>query len=256
MHVLRGPFRTRVGELVIAAAISAGAAILAGAAPATAQGAGLVAAYAFDEGSGSTVGDSSGNGNHGSVSGATWTSSSRYGRALVFDGSNDVVVVSDSSSLDLVDGMTLEAWVYPTRPLSGWKAILQKEVDAWFLDANTGGDRVGTGGTFDGLCCTVAEGPSALVPNQWTHVAGTWDGATLRLYLNGVEVASEAHAGPLEVNDLPLRIGGNTYGSEFFPGRIDEVRIYGRALGASEIQTDLGTPVGGAPVGAVPTRSP
>ena len=73
---------------------------------------GLVAAYGFDEGSGTTVADSSGSGNGGTVSGATWAIG-KFGTALSFDGVNDIVNVADSASLDLTTGMTIEAWVLP-----------------------------------------------------------------------------------------------------------------------------------------------
>src|SRR5262245_44687828 len=63
--------------------------------------AGLVAAYAFDEGGGTAVGDASGNGNSGSVGTATWTSSGKFGSGLVFNGANSRVTVNDSASLDL-----------------------------------------------------------------------------------------------------------------------------------------------------------
>ena len=110
-------------------------------------------------------------------------------------------------------------------------------------NGNTSNDKVGVGGTFAGSCCTVLESPGALPANQWTHVAGTYDGAQLRLYLNGSQVASQARTGSLQVTGSPLRIGGNTYSTEFFPGRIDEVRVYNRALSQSEIQTDMNTPL-------------
>ena len=74
---------------------------------------GLVAAYGFNEGSGATVFDSSGNGNHGTISGATRNSSGQFGAALDFDGANDLVTVPDSNSLDLTSGMTVEARVRP-----------------------------------------------------------------------------------------------------------------------------------------------
>ena len=61
-------------------------------------------------------------------------------------------------------------------------------------------------------------------------MAATWDGATLRLYVNGVQVGSRAVAGTLLTTSYPLRIGGNANWGEYFAGTIDEVRVYNRAL--------------------------
>ena len=66
----------------------------------------------------------------------------------------------------------------------------------------------------------------------------------LRLYVNGNVVASRAATGSIQTNDKPLWIGGSEQFGEFFQGRIDEVRVYNRALSQSEIQTDMETPVG------------
>ena len=87
--------------------------------PANAQPTGLVAAYAFNEGAGTTVADVSGNSNTGMISGATWTAAGRYGGALVFNGTSAVVTVPNAASLQLTTGMTLEAWVYPTAAPTG-----------------------------------------------------------------------------------------------------------------------------------------
>jgi glucose/arabinose dehydrogenase len=213
---------------------------------------GLVAAYNFDEGSGGTATDYSPNGNTGELLGADWNPAGRYGGALSFDGAGAVVQVDDSASLHLTTGMTLEAWLYPTSPLSSWKGAIQKALDDYFLDANTSADHIGLGGTFAGSpCCTVLQAPTGLPVNQWTHVAGTYDGATLRLYVNGVQVASQAQTGSLAQSGLPLRIGGSTYSGEFFTGRIDDVRIYNRALPPAQIQLDMNTPVQVAEVPAV-----
>ena len=73
----------------------------------------LVAAYNFDEASGTILNDYSGNANNGTISGATWATG-HDGGALSFDGADDWVTIADSASLDLTTGMTLEAWVNPT----------------------------------------------------------------------------------------------------------------------------------------------
>ena len=72
--------------------------------------AGLVASYSFDEPSGATVQDVSGNGNNGTIANATRSTAGKYGGALSFNGTNAQVNVPNSSSLQLTTGMTLEAW--------------------------------------------------------------------------------------------------------------------------------------------------
>ncbi len=107
----------------------------AGSAPAT----GLVAAYGFDQGSGPLAADASGNGNAGRTIGAIRTSRGRFGRALKFDGTGDLVKVPASASLDLSDSMTLAGWIRPSESQAGWRTILQRQTDAYFLMASGGG---------------------------------------------------------------------------------------------------------------------
>jgi chitodextrinase len=219
---------------------------------------GPVAAYAMNETSGTTLTDSSGNNNTGTLmNGPVWTAAGKNGGALQFDGSNDLVRVNDSSSLDLSAAATFEAWVYPTAAPSGWRTIVQKEADAWFFTASSGGgNQPATGGTFAGNCCTVVTAVSALAASTWTHVAATYDGAQLRVFINGTQVASTPRTGTYEVNANPLWIGGNALYGENFQGRLDDLRIYARALSAAEIQTDMNTPVGPAVPDTTPPAAP
>ena len=78
---------------------------------------------------------------------------------------------------------------------------------------------------------------------SWTHVALTYDGSLLRLYVNGVQAASANVSGAIQSSSSPLWIGGNQY-DENFVGLIDDVRVYNRALTQAEIQTDMATPLG------------
>ena len=87
---------------------------------------GLVAAYSFDEGSGATAADLSGNGNVATLSGATWSTSGKYGGAAQLNGTSGLVKVPDTPSLDLSSGMTLEAWVRPTS-FSASQTLIAKE---------------------------------------------------------------------------------------------------------------------------------
>ena len=205
--------------------------------------AGLVAAYGFNEGSGASVHDASGNGHMGSISGATWSTQGKFGQALAFNGLDNWVTVNASSLLELTTGMTLEAWVFPTTT-TGTRDILLKEgenVDIYNLYACNWRGLPESNVFVDGVN-RVAEGP-VFPANVWTHVAGTYDGTTLRLYLDGVEVASTAISGSIAPSTGPVRIGGNSIWGEYFQGRIDEVRIYDRALTSAEIQTDMHMPV-------------
>ena len=180
---------------------------------------GLVAAYSFDEGTGATLVDRSGRGHHGTIAGATWTTQGRFGSALAFDGVNDWVTVADTSALDLTTGMTLEAWVQPSS-LGSWRNVVIKERpngETYNLYAHTDFNRptiyvtgASTGATVD------ARGTSALQLNSWTHLAATYNGTTLRLYLNGIQVGTRTVGGALLTSNGALRIGGNSVWGEFF----------------------------------------
>ena len=111
------------------------------------------------------------------------------------------------------------------------------------------------GGTF-GANNVVTYGTAALAVDTWTHLALTYDGATLRLYVNGVQVASQARTGNLVTSANPLQIGGDSIFGQYFQGSIDEVRIYNQALSPSEIQADMQTPVVRSPALSPPALLP
>jgi hypothetical protein len=216
----------------------------------------LVAAYDFNEGTGTNLTDRSPQANHGVVSGATWVGQGKFGGALNFDGVDDWVTVASSSSLNLTTGMTLEAWVFPTAIGAGtWKNVLIKERpggEVYNLYANTD-TNTPTVFAVTGSSSSLSrvDGPGILPLNGWTHLATTYDGATLRLYVNGVLSGSELVSGALVTSTGALRLGGNSVWGEFFQGRIDEVRIYSRALTQGEIVSDMSTPIGAGGGGPV-----
>jgi PKD repeat protein len=218
---------------------------------------GLVAAYGFEESSGSTVRDASGSGNVGRIYGAKRVATSQFGRALAFDGLTNWVTIADTPSLDLTAGATLEAWVYPTKPLSGWVSAILKERNgglAYSLYANSDTGRPSNVVNVDGSDRTLYAGPAPTV-NKWTHLAATYDGMNQKLYVNGALVGSRPQTKAMTVSGAPLRIGGNSVWGEFFAGYIDEVRVYNRALSDSEIARDAKRAVVNLMVSTSATRS-
>ncbi|MEV4314353.1 LamG-like jellyroll fold domain-containing protein [Actinocrispum sp. NPDC049592] len=204
----------------------------------------LIAAYNFDEGVGNSLTDRTGRNHTGTIAGATWTTGNTGG-ALSFNGTSDMVTVADANDLDLTSAMTLEAWVRPTATTSNWRTIMLKERTGgltYALYADNAASRPTSYLTISSADRSVT-GPTALPANTWTHVAVTYGSGTYRLYVNGTEVANAAVTGSMAASTGALRIGGNNIWGEFFTGAIDDIRIYNRALTATEIQTDRTTPV-------------
>ncbi len=210
---------------------------------------GLVAAYAFDEGSGVSAVDASGNGRTGSVAGATW-SAGRYGGALSFDGTNDYVSLPGLGTF-YNTAFTLEAWVQ--------KATVKNDVGIVGTWAGNGPmlwiDHLATRYqlTLGGSLSSYLDSGVNPLTGQWQHLAASFDGTTARFYVNGVEVASRAVSGAVGTSNT-WRIGA--YGSVpggFFDGLIDEIRVYDRALSTTEVQADMSQPLGITDPGAPTT---
>jgi hypothetical protein len=205
----------------------------------------LVAAYGFDETSGTSTVDASGNGNHGTFLDARRVTRAKFGQALGFNGRSSLVTVNDSASLDLTTGMTLTAWIFPTTELSTWRSIITKERTgglAYALHANSASEKPNTTLFISGGNRHLNAG-SRLPANRWTHLAATYDGLTQRVFVNGVQVGSRSQKGTIEATANPLRIGGNTVTGRYFQGVIDEVRIYNGALSQADIVKVSGQPV-------------
>jgi hypothetical protein len=199
-----------------------------------------VASFGFDEESGSTARDSSGFANHGSISGATRVSGGKHGKAMRFDGSNDIVTVADSASLDLKTGMTLEAWVRPTA-LSTYRPVIVKTRGSssfsYMLYAHDETKR--PSGWIRTSADRTTNSTAALPTSTWSHIAVTYDGASLRFFVNGVQNRSKAFTGSLAVGTGSLRIGGAGVWSEWFKGDLDDIRIWNKPLSASQITTEM-----------------
>jgi beta-lactam-binding protein with PASTA domain len=244
------------------AALGSSVAIVVSLGPATPPSTnGLVLALGFDEASGTTAIDSSPSAKNGTIREAVRVPG-KFGSALKFDGVNDWVTITDTTTngpLDLATGMTLEAWVNPSQ-MSGWNTVMYKErgtagagLLCYALYAHDGApETLGTVGPagyvrLNPVASTTDSGVrgAAQIPlNTWTHLATTYDGTNQRFYVNGVLVKTVANPGAITQSNGALRIGGNNSSFyEFFTGLIDEVRVYNRALSASEITTDMSTAI-------------
>jgi hypothetical protein len=206
--------------------------------------------WRFEEGAGSTVQDSSGNGNTATLqNGASFAGDiplstvPRTGalntNSLLLNGSQDYVSVPESSTLEPTNAITLEAWVKPTSSY-GTAAIVGRQ-----FGSATAANSYQIGlrpDLFFGLTNTQGQSQTIdtniILPlNQWHHVAGTWDGSMLRLYLDGNQVGSAPFTGLIGYQaSKPVLIGADEDGGSglpdigFLPGNIDEVRISNVAL--------------------------
>jgi RHS repeat-associated protein len=212
--------------------------------------AGLVAGYGFEEASG-TASDMSGNNNVGTLgNGALRVAGGRFGKAVQFDGVNDRVTIPNSSSLLLSSGaMTLEAWVRPSAISGGARPILSKtgtvtgcNAPAYGMSASGAGAAASFGprGTWCGGHVTAADS-ARLHTGVWSHVAVTKSGTSLKVYVNGVQVASGSASTVIPATSGWLVVGED--GTSHFAGLIDELRVYDRALSTTEIAVDMDRPV-------------
>jgi hypothetical protein len=223
-------------------------------APQPTSTAGLVGAWSFNAGSGTTAADSSGNGGNGTISGPTWTSGF-FGGGLLFDGVNDLVSVNDSNPLDLTSGMTLEAWVRPTAAGS-WRNVIMKEGTNGLAYALYSSNAMEAAEGFVNVPNDrSAAAPTATPINSWTHLATTYDGSAVKVLVNGAVVGTFSAAGTITTGTGLLRFGGNAIWGEYFQGVLDEVRVYNRPLSEGEVRVDMSTPIGGALETSPPTVS-
>ena len=182
-------------------------------------------------GTGTIWNDLSGNGNNGTlVNGVTYNNTNSG--ALAFDGINGWASIPDSSSLDLVTGVTIEAWINPTSGGGTWYGILSKgNAQSYALTFNSPSTYL----HFETPASNAINSPVGVVPfNVWTYVVATFDGLTKNIYVNGNLSVSGALVANLTVNNEPLRVGQGNDG-EFFKGKIANVSVYSRALSAGEI---------------------
>lgn len=214
----------------------------------------LVGAWKFDEGTGDYAHDWTANGNDGLIAGTTWTKG-RMGTALAFDGLYDRVVVPRSAVLEPAS-ITVALWFRTAVSPGGYRVLLFKAVtDCATSSYSIKTDYSGAGIVFM-IGTPVYTNPvtptaTGVWDGAWHHIAGTYDGAVMKLYLDGSLVGSTPMTSGIRYSGFangdylafghPVNLCGQM---TQFNGDLDDVRIWSRSLSASEIATSA-SPKGG-----------
>ncbi|MGM0881101.1 MAG: LamG-like jellyroll fold domain-containing protein [Bacillota bacterium] len=214
----------------------------------------LKAWFKFDETSGTTAADSSGFGNNGTViNGAAWTAGNR-GNAVQLDGTNDYSALP-AGVVSNADTASLTAWVN-LDTVSNWARIFDfgsgTSTYMYLSPKNGANSKIRFAIKNDGSSEQIIEGTSALAAGGWHHVAVTLNGATGILYVDGVE-AGRNSAMTLKPSDLGATtqnwIGRSQFPDPYLDGRVDDFRIYNRAITATEVMSVMN----GQALATVPT---
>ncbi len=228
---------------------------------------GLVAAYSFDAGAGTTLTDQSGNGVTGTLTNATWTAAGKNGAALSLNGTNGFVDLGNPSVLRITGSMSWAAWVYATgRPPDDGNILARTGGSAGTVgmqfksSPDTGPHTFGIGISGDGTQLTQRYSTTSPQLNTWYHVAAVYDATarTLDVYVNGVldnGVLSGTVPASQFVSTANVLIGKRSDGY-LFQGLIDDLRVYNRALAGSEIGAVMNTPVGSTSTDTTPPSVP
>ncbi len=159
------------------------------------------------------------------------------GPGLLFDGLNDEIVINADPTLDLLTGISISAWV-KTSSTGEYRSIVDKRdghTDGFDLYVATGGE------PFLRINNRALLGNANLADGQWHHVVGSYDGANMWLYVDGVLDSGRVAEPQVLDTTSPLFIGRSYAGSfNVFDGSIDQIRIYDRPLSSTEITTLAG----------------
>jgi hypothetical protein len=187
--------------------------------------------------------DASGNGKTLTLANGPTFTTGKTGSALTLNGSNQYGVTA-APLIDTTRSFTVSAWVL-WNGASGWRSIITQDgqnISGFWLEKRDDNRLVFERDSSDstGSTATFAAAPSAMTANTWYHVVGVYDSAAgqIQLYLNGTLAATAAFTTPWAATG-PLAVGRGKWGSptDYWAGKIDEVRIYQRALTAAEVQS-------------------
>ncbi len=209
----------------------------------------LISQWKLDEGTGTTTRDAVASRSGTLQNGASWTTG-RIGAAVNMDGTNDYIALPQ---IDLTgSAMTLSAWVKNSSfPTGVEQRFIAKAVDStaartfWMLgQTNNGQNRLMFRLRTNESTTTLIASSGNLPLNTWYHAAATYDGTTIRLYLNGAQVGWVSETGSLPASgNVAVHIGRSPEGSNYLRGSIDDVRVYSSALTVAEIAALVGSEV-------------
>jgi hypothetical protein len=194
-----------------------------------------------------SIADASGHGNVVASRGVTWIADGKYGGAAHYDPAEGVFIeAGPSASLTFSTGFTLEAWVRPNFAQTHPRALVAcgGPTPAYALYSYDAQVDAAPAAVVSTSAPVSVSGGAAIPLGVWTHLAATYDGAALRLYVNGVEESSAPATGPVSPCARPVRFGGSDQ-ADWLDGDLDEVRLYPRALSAAELRADLARPISG-----------
>ncbi|MGE5297107.1 MAG: LamG-like jellyroll fold domain-containing protein [Solirubrobacterales bacterium] len=201
---------------------------------------GLLAWWKLDESEGQTVADSSPYGNGGVfVGNPKWQpTGGRIGGALEFDGAGSYVQIDNEMAFDMVDEVTVAAWVKVRVFDKTWQTIIAKGDNAWRLarEWNANSVQFTAGGVAEGR---IVRGAVNINDGQWHHIVGVGDANAVSLYVDGVLDRVSRTPGRMTPDDEPVLIGENSAGparGRFWNGWIDDVRVFRYALDANEVK--------------------
>ncbi len=198
-----------------------------------------LAAYAFEEGAGVTALDSGPNQLDAVINGAAYSTDSVRGvYALGFDGVNDEVVIADSPLLDCGSALSLAAWVKPYDDSTNQCVIGRNTAYYMYLYPGTYGLRLRCGLRIGGswvIYISPNTMGASIQANIWAHVAMTYDGTQLLVYLDGTEIGASAISGSIDASNKELELG-TIWGGFRFEGLMDAVQLFDVCLFPDEVQ--------------------
>ena len=161
--------------------------------------------------------------------------------ALTFDGVDDIVIVPSSSGGDLnpIDSLTLECWVYLNEATSAThRPHLLSKIGSFALILED--NSLPRFFIHDGTTWQFVEGTTSIQVNKWYHIAGTYDGENIKIYVNGqLDGTPTELIGSMVVNDADFNIGHRTNNEEALNGAMDEVRAWTLTMSEQEIQESM-----------------